>query len=69
MHPVLRATGVADFAALGPAGEAIQFAWPLIRPDSAVGAVAAEIHCQSHGQSLQAIHEYDQPSVIMEDIH
>ena len=69
VHPVLHAAGVADFAALGPAGEAIQFAWPLIQPDSAVVTVATEIHCQSHGQSLQAIHEYDQPSVIMEDIH
>jgi len=69
VHPVLHAAGVADFAALGPASEAIQFAWPLTRPDSAVTAVAAEIHCQFHGRSLRAIHGYDQPSVIMEDIH
>ena len=52
VHPVLRATGVADFAALGPAGEAIRFAWPLTRPDSAVVAVAVEIHYQFHGRSL-----------------
>jgi len=69
VHHVLHAAGVADSADLGPASEAIRFAWPLARPDSAVVAVAAEIHCQSHGRSLQAIHEYDQPSVIMEDIH
>ena len=68
-HHVLRAAGVANSAALGPAGETIQFAWPLTRPDSAVVAVAAEIHCQLHDQSHQAFHEYDQPSVIMEDIH
>ena len=68
-HPVLHAAGVADFATLGPAGKTIQFAWPLTRPDSVVVAVAAEIHCQSHGRSHQAFHEYDQPSVIMEDIH
>ena len=68
-HHVLRAAGVANFAALGPTGEAIQFAWPSTRPDSTVVAVAAEIHCHSHGQSLQAFHEFDQPSVIMEDIH
>jgi len=68
-HPVLHAAGVADFATLGPAGKTIQFAWPLARPDSAVVAVAAEIHCHSHGRSLQAFHEFDQPSVIMEDIH
>ena len=69
MHHVLHVAGVADSAALGPASEAIWFAWPLTRLDSAVVAVGAEIHCQSHGRSLQAIHEYDQPSVIMEDIH
>ena len=69
VHPVLRATGVADFAALGPAGEAIQFAWPLARPDLTGVAVAAEIHCQLHDRSHLAFHEYDQPSVIMEDIH
>jgi len=63
-HPV-HAVGVADFVALEPTGEATQSAWPLIRPDSAVVAVAAEIHCQSLGRSLPAIHEYDQPSVIM----
>ena len=67
--PVLHAVGVADFVALGPVGEAILFAWPLTRPNLTGVAVAAKIHCQSHGRSLQAIHEYDQPSVIMEDIH
>jgi len=69
VYHVLHVAGVADSAALGPANEVIQFAWPLARPDSAVVAVAAEIHCQFHGRSLQAIHEYDQPSVFMEDIH
>ena len=69
MHHVLHAAGVADSTALAPADEAIQFAWPLARPDSAVVAVAAEIHCQFHGRNLQAIHGYDLPSVIMEDIH
>jgi hypothetical protein len=58
-----------DSAALGPVDEAIRFAWPLARPDSTVVAVAAEIHYQFHGRSLQAIHEYDQPFVFMEDIH
>ena len=60
---------MADSATLAPADEAIQFAWPLAWPDSAVVAVAAEIHCQFHGRSLRAIHGYDQPSVIMEDIN
>ena len=69
VHPVLHAASVADFAALGPAGEAILFAWPLTRPDSAGVAVVVEIHCQLHDRSRQAFHEYDQPSVIMEDIH
>ena len=69
MHHVLHAAGVADSATLAPADGAIRFAWPLARPDSAVVAVAAEIHCQFHGRSLQAIHEYDQLSVVMEDIH
>ena len=68
-HPVLHATGEADSVALGPAGEAAQSAWPLIRPDSTVVVVAAEIHYHSHGQSLQAFHKFDQPFVIMEDIH
>ena len=68
-HPVLHAIGVDDFVALGPTGEVIQSAWPSTRPDSMVVAVAAEIHCHSHGRSLQAFHEFDQPSVIMEDIH
>ena len=68
-HVLHAAAGVADSAALAPADEAIRFAWPLARPDSAVVAVAAEIHCQFHGRSLRAIHGYDQPSVIMEDIH
>ena len=65
MHHVLHATGVADSVALGPAGEAIQFAWPLAWPDLAGVAVAAEIHCQFHDRSCQAFHEYDQPSVII----
>ena len=69
MHHVLHAAGVANSAALAPADGAIRFAWPLARLDSAVVAVAAEIHYQFHGRSLQAIHGYDQPSVIMEDIH
>ena len=69
VHHVLRAAGVADFAALGPVGEAILFAWPLTRPDSAGVVVAAKIHCQLHDRSHQAFHEYDQPSIIMEDIH
>ena len=69
MHHVIHATGVADSAALAPTDEAIRVAWPLARPDSAVVAVAAEIHCQFHGRNLQAIHGYDQPSVIIEDIH
>jgi hypothetical protein len=60
---------VADFAAFGPAGEAIQFAWPLARPDLMGVEVAAEIHCQFHDRSCQAFNEYDQPSVIMEDVH
>ena len=68
-HVLHAAAGVADSTALAPTDEVIQFAWPLARPDSAVVAVAAEIHCQFHGQNLQAIHGYDQPSVIMEDIH
>ena len=59
---------MADSPALGPAGEAILFAWPLTRPDSTGVVVAAEIHCQFHDRSRQAFHEYDQPSVIMEDI-
>ena len=69
MHHVLHAAGVADSAALAPADGAIRFAWSLARPDSAVVVVAAEIHYHSHGRSLQAFHEFDQPSVIMEDIH
>ena len=69
VHPVLRAAGVDDSATLGPAGEAIQFAWPLARPDLTGVAVAAEIHYQLHDRSHQAFHEYDQPPVIMEDIH
>ena len=69
VHHVLHATGVADSDALAPADEVIQFAWPLTRPNSAGVAVATEIHCQFHGRSRQAFHEYDQPSVIMEDIH
>ena len=69
MHHVLHAAGVADSAALAPANGAIRFAWPLARPDSAVVVVAAEIHCQFDGRNLQAIHGYDQPSVIIEDIH
>ena len=69
VHPVLHAAGVADSTALAPADEVIRFAWPLAWPDSAVVAVATEIHCQFHGRNLQAIHGYDQPSVIMEDIH
>ena len=69
VHHVLRAAGVADFVALGPAGKAIQFAWPLIQPDSTGVAVAAEIHYQLHDRSHQVFHEYDQPPVIMEDIH
>jgi hypothetical protein len=60
---------VADFVALGLAGEATLFAWPLTRPDSTGVAVVAEIHCQFHNQSHQAFRVYDQPSVIMEDIH
>ena len=69
-YHVLHATvGVAESAALAPADKAIQFAWPLAQPNLAVVAVAAEIHCQFHGRSLRAIHGYDQPSVIMEDIH
>ena len=48
-HVLHAATGVADSAALTPANEAIWFAWPLARPDSAVVAVAAEINCQFHG--------------------
>ena len=63
-HPVLHAAGEADSVALRPAGEVVLFAWPLTRPDSAGVAVAAEIHCQSHGRSLQAFHGFDQPSVI-----
>ena len=69
MHHVLHAAGVADSAALKRADEAIQFAWPLIRPDSMEVALTAEIHCQFHDRSHQEFHEYDQPSVIMEDIH
>ena len=69
MHHVLHAAGVADSAALAPADEVTQFAWPLARPDLTGVAVAAEIHCQLHNRSHQAFHEYDQPSVIMEDIH
>ena len=69
MHHVLHAAGVANSAALERADEAIQFAWPLIRPDSMGVAVAAEIHYQLHDRSHQAFHEYDQPPVIMEDIH
>ena len=69
VHHVLRATSVADFVALGPAGEAIQFAWPLIRLDSTGVVVAAEIHYQLHDRSHQVFHEYDQPPVIMENIH
>ena len=69
MHPVPHAAGVADSTALGPAGEAIQFAWPLTRPDLTGVAVTAEIHYQLHDRSHQEFHEYDQPSVIMEDIH
>ena len=69
MHHVLHAAGVADSTALEPADEAIRFAWPLARLDSAVVAVATEIHFQFHGRSLRANHGYDQPSVIMEDIH
>ena len=68
-HPVLHAVGEADSVALGLTGEAAQSAWPLTRPDSTGVVVAAEIHCQSHGRSLQAFHEFDQPSVIMEYIH
>ena len=69
VHHVLHAVGLADSTALAPADGAIRFAWPLARPDLAVVAVAAEIHCQFHGQNHQVIHGYDQPSVIMEDIH
>ena len=69
MHHVLHAASVADSAALAPADGAIQFAWPLARPDSVVVAVAAEIHCQFHDRNLQAFHGYDQPSLFMEDIH
>ena len=70
VHPVLHAAGVADSTALEPAGKAILFAWPLTRPDlTGVVVVAAEIHYQLHDRSLQEFHEYDQPSVIMEDIH
>ena len=69
MHHVPHATGVVDSAALERADEAIQFAWPLARPDLTGVAVAAEIHCQLHDRSHLAFHEYDQPSVIMEDIH
>ena len=68
-HPVLHAVGMADFVALGPTDEVIQSAWPSTRADSTVVGVAAETHCHSHGQSLQAFHKFDQPSVIMEDIH
>ena len=64
MHHVLHAAGEADSVALGLAGEAAQSAWSLTRLDSAVVAVATEIHCQSHGRSLQAFHGFDQPSVI-----
>ena len=63
-HPILHDVGMADSVALGPTGEAAQSAWPLSRPDSTVVAVAAEIHCQSHGRSLQAFLGFDQPSVI-----
>ena len=58
-----------DFVALGPTGEAAQSTWPLTQPDSTGVAVVAEIHCQLHNRSHQAFREYDQPSVIMEDIH
>jgi len=68
-HVLHAAVGVANSTALALADEAIQFAWPLARLDSAVVAVAAEIHCQFHGRSLRAFHGYDQPSIIMEDIH
>jgi hypothetical protein len=60
---------VADFVALGLAGEATPFAWPLTQPTLTGVAVVAEIHCQFHNRSHQAFREYDQPSVIMEDIH
>ena len=53
---------MADFVALGLAGEATLFAWPLTRPDSTGVAVVAEIHCQFHNRSHQAFRVYDQPS-------
>ena len=46
VHHVLHAAGVADSVALAPVDGAIRFAWPLVRPDLAVVAVATEIHCQ-----------------------
>ena len=69
MHHVLPAAGVANSTALERADEAIQFAWPLTRPDLTGVVVAAEIHYQLHDRSHQVFHEYDQPPVIMEDIH
>ena len=63
VHHVLRAAGVTDFVALGLAGEATLFAWPLTRPNSTGVVVVTEIHCQLHNRSHQVFREYDQPSV------